>query len=245
VAQRKTYRVRRTIGSTTAEDGGLRKTLWGVPEAAARRVLHEQDQAHTAELAQLDAGIASTAAEIARLQAEVDYQKRRLKSLRSVVEVLRDKLATERAAKAVLQARLIERQADEKKEREAAMARMEAARLSADVTVEYEILRQLVAALYRSIAGRGPVPANLEVLATIPVEKPAGTGRTIRAAFAPKWHQFLIGKKATAALTTPEGHQIIAEWETIGPDNIAAAEEAGLLFELILGAKVIERIPDL
>ncbi|HLN62782.1 MAG TPA: hypothetical protein VK464_14650 [Symbiobacteriaceae bacterium] len=244
----KAYRLRRTVApaeGAPAETSPFRRALWGVPEAQARRTLDDQARTHAAELQETDGQVQSARADLERLQQQVDAQKRRLQSLRGVVEVLRDKLAKERAARAVLAARLLDRQADDQRQREAAIARMETARLGADIQQEHEALRQLVAALYRSIAGRGPVPAHLQVLETIPVSKPATGGGPLRPAHAPQWHKFLTGKKAGQTLATPQGHQIVAEGETIGPENIATAEEAGLLFELILTARVVERIPDL
>ncbi|HWI64338.1 MAG TPA: hypothetical protein VNT75_21060 [Symbiobacteriaceae bacterium] len=230
-------RVRRTLTPGEVPARPLARALWGVAAADANLALDEQRQAFTAEAVSLDEEIRRASATVEHLSAEVDRQKRRLQSLRDIVRVLREKLAHERAARAVLATRLLDRQAAE--QQALTNTRLETVRLSADVQQEHEALRQLVSALYRSIAGRQGVPANLGVLAEIP-RPTTGSMKP-----AQPWHRFLTGKKAGRALQTPDGRVILQEGETIGPDELAAAEREGLLFELILSAKVVERLPDL
>jgi hypothetical protein len=248
---RKIYRIRRTLAPETDRSRSLPRALWGVSADAARRSLAQQREEFAAEGTATEELVAREQAEIARLLTEVEQQQKRLTNLRSIIGVLREKLANERAARSVLAARLMDRQAEQQKMVQAASAsRMESVRLGADVSQEHEALRQLVAVLYRSIAGRAGIPADLAVLKEIPLEpsKPVpkpNLFRTGPADTGPRWYRFLLGKKAGRRLTAPDGQVVVEEGETIGAENIAAAEAADLLTELLVTAKVVERIPDL
>jgi len=234
----KRLRVRRTIAPDGSAPPTLSRALWGVAASEVRGALDQQDQLHAGETAALDQEIAAERSRIAQLSLEVARQKRRLQALRNVVEVLRGKLAHERAARAVLATRLLDRQADEQKA--AGNLRLESVRLSADIRQEHEALRQLVASLYRSVAGRHGVPAGLDVLAEIPSAAARHGAKP-----AAQWHRFLLGKKAGRLLQAADGRVILQEGETIGPDELEAAELEGLLFELILTARIAERLPEL
>jgi len=242
VADPKRFRLRRTIAPAQPAPASLSRSLWGVATADAHVLLDQQQQEFAASDATLDAELQAERSRLRQLTAEVERHKRRLQSLRSIVEVLRGKLAHERAARAVLATRLLSRQAEEQKATQAAgTMRLESVRLSADIQQEHEALRQLVAALYRSVAGRQGVPAGLDLLAEIPAAPSRSGGPKPTA----PWQRFLLGKKAGHLLQTADGRVILQEGETIGPDELEAAEHEGLLFELILTARVVERIPDL
>lgn len=190
--------------------------------------------------------------ELLHLREQLDAQRRKVQSLRGVIEALRDKLAKERAARAVLAARLIERQAEEQKSIQASIARMEAAQVGSGSKQENEALRQLAAALYRSMAGRWSLPADLPIPGDLDPLSPARHSRHSRQSHlafgvtpGPQWHQLLLGKKSGTTLHAPDGTSIALEGETIGPENVEAAMTAGMLLELILHMKVAEKIPDL
>lgn len=246
--KRRALRLRRTIDPQTGLDGAgqLRRALWGVPEREAAKILEEQDQALARQAAELERETAVTVAEVQRLQDQVEQQKRQLANVRRVVELLRTKLATERAARSVLAARLLERKAEEEK-MAAEGAFLQTVRTSADIQQEHESLRQLIAVLYRSIAGKAGVPLNLEVMADIPVTTPTA-GSVLRGPTVDPnktWQRFLVGKQLTQSIVAADGRTILYAGETLGPDQIAMAHEEGLLFELILSTRVPERIPDL
>jgi hypothetical protein len=249
---RKIYRVRRTIEPGASASHSLPRAVWGIAPGAARTALANQAQAFQAEAATVDQQIAAERARLAQLMAETDLQKRRLANLRNIVQVLREKLARERAARSVLAARLMDRQAEEQKMIQADTAlRVEKARLGADTAQEHEALRQLVAALYRSVAGKAGIPADLTPVGQVPVEpaQPLVRQNLFRSRnqpdTTPKWHRFLQGKRADRRLTAADGHVVIEEGETVGPQNIADAEAAGLLVDLVLTVNVVEHIPDL
>jgi hypothetical protein len=232
-------RLRRTL-----DPAAPGRALWGVSRRAAAQAIRQQEHEFAAAQQELDGQIASAETDVQRLTAELELQQRRLDSLRHVVSVLREKLAHERAARAVLAARLSGQQADaQREEQTAGTIRLETARLSADIAQEEEALKQLVAALYRSVSGRGGAPAGLEVLAELP-PPPPGARLSGPRQVAP-WQRLLAGKKAGRTLKTPDGRIILNEGETIGPEDISAAEREGLLFELILTMRTPEKIPDL
>jgi hypothetical protein len=251
--QRRRIRLRRTItpdahakaDADTPE--ALTRALWGVAAADARAALEAQRQAFATQTADLQSELEAERTRSHELAVQVQRQKERLKALRTIIEVYRSKLAHERAARAVLSTRLMDQrveteleiQRDQATRKEAAA--LSAARLGADTQQQHEALRNLVAALYRSIAGRHGVPAGLEVLTQLPPT----TLKRDAARLTAQWHQFLKGKKATRTLRAADGRIILHENETIGPENLEAAEREGLLFELILTAKVVERLPDL
>lgn len=247
--QRKRLRTRRTItpAAGAQTEAPLTRSLWGVAPGDAHAALEAQRQAFATQTADLQSEIDSERSRGRELAAQVERQKERLKALRTIIEVYRGKLANERAARAVLSTRLMDQriqteleiQRDKAARQEA--ANLSAARLGADTQQQHEALRHLVAALYRSIAGRGGVPTGLEVLTQLPPT----TLKREAAKLTAQWHQFLKGKKATRALRGADGRVILHENETIGPENLEAAEREGLLFELILTAKVVERLPDL
>jgi hypothetical protein len=226
---------------------GLIRSLWGIAPDEAAAALEAQRQAFATQTADLQRESEAERARSRELAAQVERQKERLKALRTIIEVYRGKLAHERAARAVLSTRLMDQrvktelevQRDIAARKEAAT--ISSARLGADTQQQHEALRNLVAALYRSIAGRHGVPTGLEVLTQLPPT----TLKRDAAKLTAQWHQFLKGKKATRALRAADGRIIIHENETIGPQNLEDAEQEGLLFELILTAKVVERIPEL
>lgn len=237
----KRLRIRRTIAKGSPARAALSRSLWGVPPPDARQALEEQRQAFAAETSALESQVKAEAERLTELKQEIERQKKQLQALRQVVQSLRGKLANERAARAVLATRLRDRDAEQQRSVAAEAARLESIRLEADIQQEHEALRQLVASLYRSIAGRQGVPAGYDVVAQIPAAASrAGAVRPV----AP-WHRFLLGKKAGQTLSTADGRVIIQAGETIGPDELAAAEREGVLFDLILTAKVAERIPEL
>lgn len=251
--QRRRIRLRRTItpdahGNPDADTPErLPRALWGVAAADAQAALETQRQAFATQTADLQSELEAECTRSRELAAQVERQKERLKALRTIIEVYRGKLAHERAARAVLSTRLMDQrvqteleiQRDKAARQEA--ANLSAARLGADTQQQHEALRNLVAALYRSIAGRNGVPTGLEVLTQLPPT----TLKRDAAKLTAQWHQFLKGKKATRALRAADGSIILHENETIGPENLEAAEREGLLFELILTAKVVERLPEL
>ncbi len=247
--KRKVYHVRRTVdGCAAAEPGSsinLRRALVGVAPGTARRMLARQEEEAAQQLKALEGQIALEQAEKARLQEEVRNLKRRLSALHNVIQVFRDKLAKERAAKGVLAARLLDLQEEETPEQESAAGdmRYREALTRASLNRMHDAVRDLTAALYRTVAGRDGIPTDLEV--SLDAEQQDEPDFLKDEGPRPHWHDFLVGKKAGRTLQTADGKVLIKEEEVISPEVISQAEEHGLLFELILTMKVVPDIPDL
>lgn len=218
------------------DSSGLRRNLWGVSPQGARRLLAQQEAefARVEQETQDQLGLELSQRE--RLQREIETLKVRLQTVRNVVEVLREKLSKERAARAVLAARLLDRP-DEKAPQQAAMneMRLQSVHMSVELQREHSALRELVAALYRTVANRDGIPAGL----TVAVEKQAEAAAARQAESDPglrtnRWHQFLVGKIAGRTVQTPDGQIIAREGDRVTAEIVSAAESAGLLFDLIL-----------
>ncbi|HEY3366227.1 MAG TPA: hypothetical protein VGK74_14330 [Symbiobacteriaceae bacterium] len=231
----------------------LRRTLIGVSPVAAERHLADEEAKFAAQTAELERQIAEEQAEIGRLRAEIKRQTDRLSTAHNAVTILRAKLAEERAAKAVLVARLIEQQPpvpEEAKSPELSEMRFEGIRLGAESQREHDAVRDLVEELYRTAYARGALPTGLEVripaprppvpAEEVPPEPVAGAGPK-----AARWHRFLLGKVVGRTLSLPDGRTIAREGDAITDETIRTADEAGLLFELILPMKLPEVIEDL
>jgi|GEM_PF-5873007 len=231
----KLYRLRRTLTRAAAsKPGQLRRALWGISAAQVRRTIAEQEQRFRSRLSQAEAALTAERSDTQRLRSEIIRQKGRLETLRNVVEVLRGKLVRERAARAVLSARLA---ADsEVAAGNQGDARLESVRLSADLRQEFESLRQLVAVLYRTVAGRDGVPAGLDVVPDPPAPR-LRVGQGVENA-PPHWYKVIVGKEMSRSLRDRDGRLIISEGAGVTAGHIQQAEQAGLLFDLILNLRI-------
>jgi hypothetical protein len=165
-----------------------------------------------------------TQAECGDLQQSVDRLTVRLQTARNTIAVLREKLATERSARAVLAARLLDRQAEEKVAMHTANmneVRLQSGRLSVEMQREHSALRELVTTLYLGIPGHEDEAAAAR-------QSEGDAPRNIR------WYKYLVGKLAGRTLQSATGEVIVRESEQITPEIVAAAEAAGLLFEIFL-----------
>jgi hypothetical protein len=166
---------------------------------------------------------------LAQLEGEplpqtVDILTVRLQTARHTVDVLREKLAKERSARAVLAARLLDHQAEQKAALHTASmneVRLQSGRLSIEMQREHSALRELVTALYLAIPGHEDEAAAAR-------QAEGDAPRSIR------WYKYLVGKLAGRSLQSPDGAVIVREGGQITPEIVAAAEAAGLLFEIFL-----------
>lgn len=210
----------------------LTRRLWGLTRAGADRLLAEQEAQFSQERGDMVSQLRFERAERERLVRELDLRRKQLKAVRGVVEVFREKLAKERAAKAVLAARLMDQQVEELKARQAAAmaeTRIETARTGAEVEREMEAVRQLVSALYRTVAGKAGIPEGLDVITA-----EFGIGDV-----APDtWQGLLTEKRVGRTLQAPNGTILAYEGDAITPELLEDVVARGMLWDLVLAMKL-------
>jgi hypothetical protein len=237
------FRLRRTVSPQRAVTAPpkLRRAIWGVSGAGSQQLFDEQAARFQVQHDQTRRRTLLLRLENEQLHGDVAELKQKLTLLRNVIQVFRSKLATERGARSVLAARLLDRQAEELQFQQAIRLsdlRLETALVGAEAQREKEALVGLVAAIYRMVAGRGGVPAGLEVAAAM-APKQRRPSEMITSDEAPmaaqeEWHRFLNGKIVGQTLRNDEGLLIARAGDKISTEVIAAAEHDGALFELIL-----------
>jgi hypothetical protein len=243
---RKLYRLRRTVEPAAAHgapSNPLRRQFWGVSPRGAKRLLAQQEQEFAHQQQQTQEQIARELAERERLRKEIATLKIRLKTAHDVTESLREKLARERAARAVLAARLLGQPENEQPaapSSRAAETRLRSVSLSVELQREHNALRDLVSALYRTVAGHHGVPGGLSVAVGSAPAQAASARQTVTGDLprSDRWHQFLVGKIAGGTLYRKDGTVLIREGDRISEELVVAAEQAGLLFDLFLPMKL-------
>lgn len=215
----------------------LRRSLWGIPESEAVRLLTEQEERFIAQVSELTRQIEAERREQNRLRAEIERNRRRVHGLKEALASLSKRWVEEREKRA-LASRLMEEEMHRMEADHAAQIhdlKFEEVRISAELHRHQEGLRALVTSLTQAIDGIRLSPEQIG----LPEERraPADPDPEWEPAAA-KWQGFLTGKISGRTLAGPDGEVIVREGDQISPSVVNAAAEAGRLTDLLLAVRL-------
>jgi hypothetical protein len=187
----------------------------------------------------LQAALAHERKENERLRRELDRARKRLVQLRQTIQLWRARWLKQQADHPAMSARILALEGEVMKQ--LSTLRPPGAKSNSELYSEHMALKELVASLYRTVKGNAGLPDWLS--APPPATRgEIGEGQASEDLWrnfrSTAWHEFLVGKYCTEHIRTEDGRTIAEPGQMITSDLIAAAEQAGLLFELILNSRM-------